>query len=145
MDLCGGIDLGGTKIQAVIVDDDYNVLGASRRATPTTGGPSDVAAEMQGALRDAAGAAGVDAGALTGVGVGSPGTIDKGTVSNAVNLPSWSGTYPLASTLSTELGCPVEIGNDVRVATQAEHKLGAGRLYDSLLGVFWGTGVGGGL
>jgi glucokinase len=145
MDLCGGIDLGGTKIQAVIVDDDYAVLGASRRATPTDGGPPDVAAEMEGALRDAASAAGVDAGALTGVGVGSPGTIDKGTVSNAVNLPSWSGTYPLASTLSNALGCPVEIGNDVRVATQAEHKLGAGRLYDSLLGVFWGTGVGGGL
>ena len=38
-----------------VVDDDYNVLGASRRATPTGGGPPDVAAEMEGALRDAAG------------------------------------------------------------------------------------------
>jgi len=145
MDLCGGIDLGGTKIQAVIVDDDYNVLGASRRATPTDGGPPDVAAQMEEALRDAAGAAGVDAGQLAGVGVGSPGTISDGSVGNAVNLPAWSGSFPLAATLSGALGCPVELGNDVRVATQAEHKLGAGRLYDSLLGVFWGTGVGGGL
>ena len=39
----------------------------------------------------------------------------------------------------------MRLGNDVQVATDAEFKLGAGRLYDSLLGVFWGTGVGGGL
>src|SRR5205823_295167 len=43
------------------------------------------------------------------------------------------------------LGVPVFVGNDVQVATEAEFHLGAGRDYDSLLGVFWGTGVGGGL
>ena len=43
------------------------------------------------------------------------------------------------------LGCEVRVGNDVQVATDAEFRLGAGRLYSSLLGVFWGTGVGGGL
>jgi glucokinase len=51
----------------------------------------------------------------------------------------------LASTLEAALGCEVAVGNDVQVATDAEFKLGAGRLYTSLLGVFWGTGVGGGL
>ncbi|MGA2455206.1 MAG: ROK family protein [Solirubrobacteraceae bacterium] len=141
----GGIDLGGTKIQAAIVDDVQNVLGSARRPTPTDGGPADVAAEMETALRDAAKAAELDPSALAGVGVGSPGTIDAGNVTSARNLPAWEGTFPLAATLEAALGCPVSVGNDVQVATDAEFKLGAGRLYSSLLGVFWGTGVGGGL
>jgi glucokinase len=145
MSTFGGIDLGGTKIQAVIVDDVQNVLGSARRPTPTTGGPADVAAEMETALRDAAKAAEVEPAALSGVGVGSPGTIDAGNVTSARNLPGWEGVFPLASTLEGALGCRVEVGNDVQVATDAEFKLGAGRLYNSLLGVCWGTGVGGGL
>jgi glucokinase len=145
MAMYGGIDLGGTKIQAAIVDDEHSVLGSARRPTPTEGGPSDVAAEMQSALRDAAKAAEVETAALAGVGVGSPGTIDDGTVTSARNLPDWEGSFPLASTLEGGFGCRVVVGNDVQVATDAEFKLGAGRLYKSLLGVFWGTGVGGGL
>ncbi|MCW3018106.1 MAG: hypothetical protein JWN10_414 [Solirubrobacterales bacterium] len=145
----GGIDLGGTKIQAAIVDEENNVVGSARRATPTTGGPADVAAEMATALRDAAKAAEVEGVGghpiLAGVGVGSPGTIEDGNVTSARNLPGWEGTFPLASTLESALGCRVVVGNDVQVATDAEFKLGAGRLYSSLLGVFWGTGVGGGL
>src|SRR5438105_2897385 len=46
MSIKGGIDLGGTKIQAAIVDDDHRVLGSARRATPTAGGPADVAGEI---------------------------------------------------------------------------------------------------
>jgi glucokinase len=141
----GGIDLGGTKIQAAIVDGVQNVLGSARRPTPTTGGPADVAAEMEQALRDAAKAAELDPSELAGVGVGSPGTVADGNVTSARNLPDWEGTFPLAATLEQALGCPVKVGNDVQVATDAEFKLGAGRLYSSLLGVFWGTGVGGGL
>jgi glucokinase len=145
MSTYGGIDLGGTKIQAAVVDEEHSVLGSARRATPTSGGPADVAAEMASALLDAAKAAEVDSVALAGVGVGSPGTIDAGNVTSARNLPGWEGTFPLASTLQRALGCEVKLGNDVQVATDAEFKLGAGRLYSSLLGVFWGTGVGGGL
>jgi glucokinase len=141
----GGIDLGGTKIQAAIVDEQRRPLGAARRPTPTSGGPADVAAEMERALRDAAADAGVDPGTLAGVGVGSPGTIEGGTVTSARNLPGWEGSFPLGPTLERALGCPVAIGNDVQVATDAEFKLGAGKPYQSLLGVFWGTGVGGGL
>ncbi len=145
MRTCGGIDLGGTKIQAAILDEDHNVLGSARRPTPTSGGPPGVAAEMEAALRDAAKAAELDPKALVGVGVGSPGTIEGGEVTSARNLPGWEGRFPLAATLEGALGCPVRVGNDVQVATDAEFKLGAGRLYGSLLGVFWGTGVGGGL
>jgi glucokinase len=141
----GGIDLGGTKIQTVIVDDDHNVLGSSRRPTPTSGGPEDVAKEMEAALRDAAKAAELEPASLAGIGVGSPGTIEDGDVTRARNLPDWEGTFPLASKLKVALGAEVRVGNDVQVATDAEFKLGAGRPYDSLLGVFWGTGVGGGI
>ncbi|HUB72536.1 MAG TPA: ROK family protein [Solirubrobacteraceae bacterium] len=141
----GGIDLGGTKIQAAIVDEVNNVVGAARRETPVSGGPAGVAAEMETALRDAAKAAEVAPEELAGVGVGSPGTVQDGNVTSARNLPGWDGTFPLADTLAAALGCRVQVGNDVQVATVAEFELGAGRLYDSLLGVFWGTGVGGGL
>jgi glucokinase len=141
----GGIDLGGTKIQTVIVDDDHEVLGSARRPTPTSGGPKDVAAEMEAALREAAEQAGVEPASLAGVGVGSPGTIDGGEVTSARNLPDWERSFPLAATLSDALGTEVRLGNDVQVATDAEFALGAGRPYDSLLGVFWGTGVGGGI
>jgi glucokinase len=141
----GGIDLGGTKIQAVVVDEEHNMLGSARRPTPTSGGPDGVAAEMVKALRDAAEAAGLEPGALAGVGVGSPGAIADGNVTSARNLPGWEGTFALAAALQSALGTKVEVGNDVQVATDAELRLGAGRPYDSLLGVFWGTGVGGGL
>ncbi len=146
MELCGGIDLGGTKIQAAVLDGADHVLGESRRATPTNGGPAGVAAQMEAAFREAAGAAGVPVGDLAGVGVGSPGTIeDDGSVTSARNLPAWEGNFPLAKTLQEALGCPVVVGNDVQVATDAEFRLGAGRPYNSVLGVSWGTGVGAGL
>jgi glucokinase len=143
----GGIDLGGTKIQTVIVDDDHDVRGEARVPTPTTGGPQDVAEAMAGALREAAENAGVETDELAGVGVGSPGDVDngKGTVTSARNLPDWEGSFPLAKELSGELGTRVALGNDVQVATDAEALLGAGKPFRSLLGVFWGTGVGGGI
>ncbi len=145
--LRGGIDLGGTKIQAVGVDAEHAVLGQSRCPTPTQGGPADVAAAIETALREATAAAGCEPDELTHVGVGSPGTIDAaaGTVSSAKNLPGWAGSYPLAKRLRKRLGTPIALGNDVQVATDAEAALGAGRGYDSMLGVFWGTGVGGGI
>lgn len=143
----GGIDLGGTKIQAVVVDGDSRVLGQARHPTPTSGGPADVAAAMAAALREAAQAAELEPAALRGVGVGSPGAVDAaaGTVTGARNLPGWDGTFPLAEALAAQLGTPVHLGNDVQVATDAEVALGAGRGRRSLLGVFWGTGVGGGI
>jgi len=146
-DLRGGIDLGGTKIQTAIVDAGGEVLGQARRPTPTSGGPEDVAAAMAEALREAAGEAGVETASLTGIGVGSPGDANEqtGVVSSAKNLPGWEGSFPLAESLQESLGAPVRVGNDVQVATEAEFHLGAGREFHSLIGVFWGTGVGGGL
>jgi glucokinase len=143
----GGIDLGGTKIEAIVVDRRNEVAGSARRPTPTEGGPGDVAAAMTDAMKEAANAAGVESSELQGVGVGSPGIVDEqtGAVTSARNLPGWDGRFELGTELAGQLGTKVFVGNDVQVATEAEFHLGAGRPYDSLLGVFWGTGVGGGI
>src|SRR6201996_3906092 len=149
MAIYGGIDLGGTKIQAAIVDgdSDHEVLGAKRDQTPLKGGPRAIVARMAALLKEAAEDAGVDIGALEGVGVGSPGSVDdgKGTVSAAMNLSDWAGSFNVRKALEKELDTPVSLGNDVDLATDAEFEIGAAREFDTLLGVFWGTGVGGGV
>jgi glucokinase len=147
MALHGGIDLGGTKIQAAVVDDAGAVQGQSRIPTPTDGGPHGVAEAMAAAVEEAAQGAGVETSALDGVGVGSPGAVenDQGTISEVVNIPGWDHPFDMRDVLSERIGTRVALGNDVQVATDAEVALGAGRPYHSLLGVFWGTGVGGGI
>ena len=102
---------------------------------------------MSAVLRDAAAEAKTAPAELTGIGIGSPGAVDekRGTVEQARNLPDWEEPFPLAGTLESELGTRIKIGNDVQVAVDAEFALGAGRPYSSILGVFWGTGVGGGI
>lgn len=146
--LRAGVDLGGTKIQVAIVDKLNRVLGTDRRPTPTVGTPDGVTDTIASSVKAAVVNAGVDLEDLVGVGVGGPGQIDAkaGTLSNAGNLPGWMITYPLAAELSDRLGgVPVELGNDVQVGVNAEVRLGAGREYTSLIGVFCGTGVGGGV
>jgi len=142
----GGLDLGGTKIQAVVTDGEANVLGTARRETPH-GGPEKVMLELAETMRAALDDAGVELMGLAGVGVGAPGSIDadSGTVLQVPNIDGWHAPYPLGPALQEELGRPVGIGNDVNVAVEAERRFGAGRGFDSFLGVFWGTGVGGGI
>jgi glucokinase len=144
--LRGGIDLGGTKIQAAVVDERGSVRGQFREPTPLGGGPEMVVTAMATAMRSAAESAGLRPSQLDGVGVGCPGVVDAeaGTVADPPNLP-WKGAYPIGPELSRALGAPARLDNDVRVATVAEFELGAGKPYSSLLGVFWGTGVGGGI
>ncbi len=146
--LRAGVDLGGTKIQAVICDENDVVVGQFRRLTPTSGGPPDVADAIAEAVHGAAEAGGVNPADVKAVGVGSPGQIDKvaGTVSQAFNLPGWSGIYSLGAGLTERLGgIPTALANDVQASVIAEMVLGAGRDYGSFLGVFAGTGVGGGV
>lgn len=149
MAIYGGIDLGGTKIQAAVVDhgSDHMVLGAKRDQTPLKGGPKAIAARMASLLVETLEEAGLEVSDLAGLGVGSPGSVDdkKGTVAGAMNLSEWSGSFNLRRALEKELSVPVALGNDVDLATDAEFEIGAASQYSSLLGVFWGTGVGGGL
>jgi glucokinase len=141
----GGLDLGGTKIQAVIAGVGARVLGEARRETPREGGPEAVAGELAAALRDAAADAEVELEELATVGVGAPGLIDEATGSAGPlpNVAGWDEAFPLAHVLGNELGVRVVVTNDVAAAVEAELRFGAGRGLGSFLGVFWGTGVGG--
>ena len=148
MGLRGGIDLGGTKIQAVVVGARNGVRGQARIPTPKDGGAEGVITAMADVLRTAAEQARVPTADLDGIGVGSPGDVENssGTVASAYNVvPDWSRPVKVAEQLRALTGTRVALGNDVRVATTAEFELGAGKPYSSLLGVFWGTGVGGGV
>jgi glucokinase len=144
---CGGIDLGGTKIQAVVVAPDGRVLGSARGPTPRDAGARGVLEALAEHLRAAAGDAGVPVAKLRGVGVGSPGAVDaaRGTVTGARNLAGFEGEVELGAQLSRAIDRPVRLGNDVGVALDAEAQLGAGTRWPSFLGVWWGTGVGGGV
>ena len=134
-----GIDLGGTKTLAVLVEDGV-VVEKAKRPTPRAGSPDEVLATM------AKVAASVDPDATaTAIGIGAPGPVVPGTgvLSAAPNLPGWDHDVPVAHLMSERLGGrPVVVGNDVNVGTLAEHRLGAGKGVDDLLGVFAGTGVG---
>ena len=146
--LRGGIDLGGTKIQTVVVDAQGNVLGEARQPTPTSGGPADVAQAMDEALREAASAAGIEPTDLAGVGVGSPGDADEktGVVSDARNLPGWEGSFPLGETLAKALG--TRGADRQRRPGRDRSRVPARRraqVRHACIGVFWGTGVGGGI
>lgn len=148
MSAYGGLDLGGTKIQAIVLDAaSGEVLGQARNPTPSTGGPQEVVRALAVTLGEAAASAHVTPERLDAVGVGAPGEVDAvaGTLASASNLPDWKRPFPLVAALSERLGVKVVVGNDVDVATLAEFELGAGREASSLLGVFWGTGVGGGI
>lgn len=148
MAVYGGIDLGGTKIQTVLMrSGGQEPIGKARSLTPHEGGPPAVVDALVACLSEAADAAGVKVADLDGVGVGVPGEVDvrAGTLAKATNLSEWQRPYPLAAALSERLGPGVRLGNDVSVATQAELLLGAGRGAGSLLAVYWGTGVGGGV
>jgi glucokinase len=145
--LVGGLDLGGTKIQAVVLDGRRTVLGQARSPTPETGGPQDVVLGLVSTLSSACADAGIEVADLTGVGVGAPGDIDqrRGVVTGAGNLPGEGAPIPIATGMKTLADVRAYVGNDVNVGVTAEHALGAGRRSKSLLGVWWGTGVGGGL
>jgi glucokinase len=142
-----GVDLGGTKIQTVVIDGRGKVLGQSRVPTPSEGQAQDVVTTIAQAVGAAADEANLATDSLVGVGVGAPGGIDpsKGILINPPNLPGFNGEFPLGAELEQQLGTRVWLGNDVSVATEAEFRLGAGKPYSSILGVFWGTGVGGGI
>jgi glucokinase len=138
-----GIDLGGTKVYGVVLHGD-KVKKDAKRKTPTSGGPDAVVETIAGVVDDLGGTEGIK-----GVGVGAPGPVDHeaGVVRQAPNLAGWQdANVPLGALVSKALGgVPVFLENDANVGTWAEHKRGAGRGASDVLGVWVGTGIGGGL
>lgn len=141
-----GVDLGGTHMQIGVVDAADRVAGRARRLTQAEQGRDAVIGRIVEGIEEACATAGARLADLAGVGVGAPGAIDvaTGVVLEAPNL-RWTNV-PLARRLSDALGgLPVLLDNDVNVAVWGEHGLGAGAGAADLLGVWIGTGIGGGL
>jgi glucokinase len=119
------------------------IVAEAKRKTPPTGTPDDVIDVLAGVVDDLGGLTEV-----TGVGVGCPGAVEPatGVVRGAANVGPLAGhVVPLAAMLRERLGADVRIGNDVSVAVQGELALGAGRGERDFVGIWVGTGVGGGV
>jgi glucokinase len=142
------IDLGGTKVEAALVDSSGAVLAPSRFRAPTGKGSTseqlalavdEVIALSRAALPHGAG--------LIGVGIGSAGPIDEanGTVS-PLNLAVWR-EYPLRDQVMAAVpdDVPVVLRMDGLCITLAEHWIGAAQGYDNVMGMIVSTGIGGGL
>ena len=141
-----GVDLGGTHMQIGVVDQANLVVGRAKRMTQAEQGRDAVIARIVEGVEEACAQAGVRAADIASVGVGAPGAIDlaAGVVLEAPNL-RWNNV-PLAQRLSAAVGGrPVLLDNDVNVAVYGENRLGAGAGARDLLGVWIGTGIGGGL
>jgi fructokinase len=142
-----GIDLGGTKIEAVLLDPGGSILHRERVPTPRHSDPRREYAGILNAIVDLIEGAekhSPPSSAHT-IGIGIPGAIDAGTgrVQNA-NTTSLTGK-PLQQDLETRLGRPVGMENDANCFTVAESLQGAGRGYNLVFGIIMGTGCGGGL
>jgi glucokinase len=137
-----GLDLGGTNIKWVVLDQDGTVVADGSLPTEAEQGPGHVIERLALAGREAAAAAGP----IVTAGVGVPGIYDatNGVIRFFTNLPGPWGGHPLGEPLSEALGVPVRLINDARAFTLAEARVGAGMGCLALVGVTLGTGVGGG-
>jgi len=141
-----GMDLGGTKILAGVVDAKGKILGQAKRATKPEGGVESVVDRMAKTVCEAIEAAGLREDDIAAVCSCAPGTIDaaQGVVRFAPNLHNWENV-PLGKLLGDALNLPAFIENDVNLGTLGEYVLGAGQGISSVVGIFVGTGIGGGL
>lgn len=139
-----GIDLGGTNIQAGLLDAGGKIVAGDRLKTKADGGEDAVVKRIAKVALTVLEKAGVKPEEVGGLGIGAPGAVNhtKGIVIEAVNL-RWTN-FPLAKVLQKELGIPVVVDNDVNVGAWGEYKAGAGKGYDDMMGIFVGTGIGGG-
>ena len=134
-----GLDVGGTKVLGVVLDDDAAVV--AERKEPTR---RDAAGLLEGLVAVATELR-REAPAATALGVGLPGLVDRhGTLRFAPNLPGIV-ELPVGPTLAEAFGLPVRADNDATCAAWAEHQLGAATGADTALLVTLGTGIGGGL
>ncbi len=139
-----GFDLGGTKMLAVVFDAKFRPLGRKRKRTKGHEGEKVGVTRIIQTIRQALEEAKIEPGQLSGIGVGCPGPVDleNGVIHEAVNL-GWNDV-PLKQLLHDEFQCPVEIANDVDAGVYGENRFGAAEGARTVIGVFPGTGIGGG-
>lgn len=134
-----GIDLGGTKIEAIGLEADTLLAVRRRVATPRNYAESiDAITNLVAEIEREAGRSG-------SVGIGIPGVVTHATglVKNANS--TWLNGRPLLADLEARLSRPVRIANDANCFTLSEAVDGAGQGHETVFGVILGTGVGGGI
>ncbi|HSI97432.1 MAG TPA: ROK family protein [Gaiellaceae bacterium] len=133
-----GVDVGGTKILAGVVDREGRTLRRVERESPSSSG-DEVLAELDAAVEALLGDE------IGAIGLGVPSHLERGSgrILQATNLPL--ADLDLVAYARERFGLPVGVANDANAATLAEWKLGAGRGASTLVVLTLGTGVGGGL
>lgn len=139
-----GFDLGGTKMLAAVFDEDFKIIGTKRRKTKGHEGAKAGVSRMIDTLEDALDDAGKSKDNLAGIGVGTPGPLDLdlGILLDTPNL-GWKNVK-LRDALEDAFDCPAIIGNDVDIGVYGEYCHGAARGARCVVGIFPGTGIGGG-
>jgi glucokinase len=141
-----GVDIGGTKVAAGLVDSSGEISHKTRAPMVATGDAAMGFAAVKNAV-DAVFAACPEArGAVTGIGLCSPGPLDPktGVVLNPPNVPCWRN-YPLAAEVERVYGVPARVDNDANAAGLAEALWGAGIGYTNVFYATLGTGIGTGI
>jgi fructokinase len=135
-----GVDLGGTKIEAAVLDSAGRIIFRKRAPTP----PQDYEATLE-TVRDLVAAADEAAGAPSRVGIGIPGAVSPATglVKNANS--TWLNGRPFDRDIAHRLGRPVRVANDANCFAVSEAADGAAAGLSPVFGVILGTGVGGGI
>src|SRR6266403_624190 len=141
-----GIDLGGTKILAGLFDGSLECIGTAKVSTKAQRGMGTVMSRIERCVRDAVDEAALGLKQVAGVGIGAPGAVDfeTGTVIFAPNLDGWK-EVPLKKELEKQLGVPVFVENDGNVAVLGVHVAELKAKPRNVIGIFVGTGIGGGL
>lgn len=139
-----GFDLGGTKMMAAAFDSDFKVLGRKRRKTKGNEGAKAGMERIANTIREALEDAKLPAGSIAGIGIGAPGNIDldRGVILDSANL-GWRHVH-VRDILEKEFNCPVVMLNDVDAGVYGEYRFGAAKGARCVVGVFPGTGIGGG-
>ncbi|MFP6604864.1 MAG: ROK family protein [Pirellulaceae bacterium] len=139
-----GVDLGGTKILSAVYDQEFQYLGSKRLRTQSERGCEVVIERLIRTIQEALEKTEVSVDRLAGIGIGCPGFVDMktGLVHECVNL-GWKDIH-LGKTVQDHFDCPIYLLNDVDAGVYAEHRFGAASGADNVLGVFPGTGIGGG-
>ena len=142
-----GVDLGGTSLLAVVTNAKGKILGEKKNKTHPEEGASAVLDRIASTIKEALADAKVRGKDLCAIGIGMPGPLNPktGVIYHAPNLgPTWNN-IPVAAYLSERFGCRTYLDNDVNVGAVGEHALGAGRGFKSMVAIFVGTGIGGGI
>jgi len=141
-----GVDLGGTKILAGVFNHSLECIGSAKLSTKSQRGVDKVVERIARCVLDAADEADLTMKQVAGVGIGAPGAVDfgAGTVLFAPNMEGWKDV-PLKKDLEKQLGVPVFVENDCNIAVLGVHVAELKSKPKNVIGIFVGTGIGGGI